>query len=103
MQAVKKLWQEASGMLLEEVIEDYQSVGLRHVLCTDISRDGTLAGSNVDLYREICVQYPDIQFQSSGGIGSLALKNTGVAGVIVGRALLEGKFNVAEAIECWSL
>lgn len=100
-------WQEASGVLLEEVIEGYQSVGLRHVLCTDISRDGTLAGSNVDLYREICAQYPDIQFQSSGGIGSLAdieaLKNTGVAGVIVGRALLEGKFNVAEAIECWSL
>lgn len=100
-------WQEASGVLLEEVIEDYQSVGLRHVLCTDISRDGTLAGSNVDLYREICAQYPDIQFQSSGGIGSLAdieaLKNTGVAGVIVGCALLEGKFNVAEAIECWSL
>lgn len=98
-------WQEASGVLLEEVIEDYQSVGLRHVLCTDISRDGTLAGSNIDLYREICVQYPDIQFQSSGGIGSLAdieaLKNTGVAGVIVGRALLEGKFNVAEAIGCW--
>ena len=100
-------WQEASGVLLEEVIEDYQSVGLRHVLCTDISRDGTLAGSNVDLYREICAQYPDIQFQSSGGIGSLAdievLKNTGVAGVIVGRALLEGKFNVAKAIEYWSL
>ncbi len=100
-------WQEASGVLLEEVIEDYQSVGLRHVLCNDISRDGTLAGSNIDLYREICAQYPDIQFQSSGGIGSLAdieaLKNTGVAGVIVGRALLEGKFNVAEAIECWSL
>ena len=100
-------WQETSGVLLEEVIEDYQSVGLRHVLCTDISLDGTLAGSNVDLYREICAQYPDIQFQSSGGIGSLAdieaLKNTGVAGVIVGRALLEGKFNVAEAIECWSL
>ena len=98
-------WQEASGVLLEEVIEDYQSIDLCHVLCTDISRDGTLAGSNVDLYREICAQYPDIQFQSSGGIGSLAdieaLKNTGVAGVIVGRALLEGKFNVAEAIKCW--
>ncbi|HHW7579474.1 1-(5-phosphoribosyl)-5-[(5-phosphoribosylamino)methylideneamino]imidazole-4-carboxamide isomerase [Mannheimia glucosida] len=98
-------WQEASGVSLEELIEDYQTVGLKHVLCTDISRDGTLAGSNVDLYREICTKYPEIQFQSSGGIGSLAdiaaLKGTGVAGVIVGRALLEGKFNVAEAIECW--
>ncbi|VEI48880.1 1-(5-phosphoribosyl)-5-[(5-phosphoribosylamino)methylideneamino] imidazole-4-carboxamide isomerase [Actinobacillus equuli] len=81
-------------MSLEELIEDYQAVGLQHVLCTDISRDGTLAGSNVDLYREICAKYPEIQFQSSGGIGSLddikALKGTGVAGVIVGRALLEG-------------
>lgn len=98
-------WQEASGVLLEELIEDFQTVGLQHVLCTDISRDGTLAGSNVDLYREICAKYPDILFQSSGGIGSLAdieaLKGTGVAGVIVGRALLEGKFTVSEAIECW--
>ena len=98
-------WQEASGVSLEELIDDFQSVGLQHVLCTDISRDGTLAGSNVDLYKEICAKYPDVNFQSSGGIGSLAdiqaLKGTGVAGVIVGRALLEGKFNVAEAIECW--
>ncbi|QIW15044.1 1-(5-phosphoribosyl)-5-[(5-phosphoribosylamino)methylideneamino]imidazole-4-carboxamide isomerase [Pasteurellaceae bacterium RH1A] len=98
-------WQEASGVSLEALIEDYQTVGLAHVLCTDISRDGTLAGSNVELYREICAKYPDIHFQSSGGIGSLAdieaLKGTGVAGVIVGRALLEGKFTVAEAIQCW--
>ncbi|WP_439256567.1 1-(5-phosphoribosyl)-5-[(5-phosphoribosylamino)methylideneamino]imidazole-4-carboxamide isomerase [Lonepinella sp. BR2271] len=98
-------WQEASGVSLEALIEDYQSVGLQHVLCTDISRDGTLAGSNVDLYHEICAKYPAIHFQSSGGIGALsdiqALKGTGVAGVIVGRALLEGKFNVAEAIACW--
>ena len=70
-----------------------------------VSLLGTLAGSNVQLYREVCAKFPDVQFQSSGGIGSLAdieaLKGTGVAGVIVGRALLEGKFNVAEAIECW--
>ncbi|MCX2961777.1 1-(5-phosphoribosyl)-5-[(5-phosphoribosylamino)methylideneamino]imidazole-4-carboxamide isomerase [Rodentibacter caecimuris] len=98
-------WQEASGVSLEELIEEYQAVGLQHVLCTDISRDGTLAGSNVSLYREICAAFPEVQFQSSGGIGSLAdiaaLKGTGVAGVIVGRALLEGKFNVEEAIKCW--
>ncbi|PVX42869.1 1-(5-phosphoribosyl)-5-[(5-phosphoribosylamino)methylideneamino] imidazole-4-carboxamide isomerase [Pasteurella langaaensis DSM 22999] len=98
-------WQEASGVSLEALIEDYQSVGLQHVLCTDISRDGTLAGSNVALYQEICQAFPNVQFQSSGGIGSLAdieaLKGTGVAGVIVGRALLEGKFTVTEAIECW--
>lgn len=98
-------WQEAAGVTLEQVIEDYQSVGLKHVLCTDISRDGTLAGSNVELYQEITAQYPEIAFQSSGGIGSLediaALRDSGIRGVIVGRALLEGKFTVTEAIACW--
>ena len=98
-------WQEAGGVTLEQVIEDYKSVGLKHVLCTDISRDGTLTGSNVALYQEITARYPQIAFQSSGGIGSLAdiaaLRNTGVQGVIVGRALLEGKFTVTEAISCW--
>ncbi|MFC0308972.1 1-(5-phosphoribosyl)-5-[(5-phosphoribosylamino)methylideneamino]imidazole-4-carboxamide isomerase [Gallibacterium trehalosifermentans] len=98
-------WQETSDLTLEAVIDDFQQVGLQHVLCTDISRDGTLQGSNVALYREICANFPQVQFQSSGGIGTLAdieaLKGTGVAGVIVGRALLEGKFNVEEAIKCW--
>ena len=98
-------WQEDSGVSLEELIETYQPVGLKHVLCTDISRDGTLAGSNVSLYEEVCARYPQIAFQSSGGIGGLqdiaALRCTGVRGVIVGRALLEGKFNVTEAIQCW--
>ncbi|OBX05515.1 1-(5-phosphoribosyl)-5-[(5-phosphoribosylamino)methylideneamino] imidazole-4-carboxamide isomerase [Gallibacterium salpingitidis] len=98
-------WQETSELTLEQAIEDFAQVGLQHVLCTDISKDGTLSGSNVALYQEICAKYPRIQFQSSGGIGSLAdiaaLKGAGVAGVIVGRALLEGKFTVAEAIECW--
>ncbi|MCV6606172.1 MAG: HisA/HisF-related TIM barrel protein, partial [Porticoccaceae bacterium] len=98
-------WQEDSLETLESLIRFYQPLGLRHVLCTDISRDGTLAGSNVDLYREVCAQYPDIAWQSSGGIGSLddiaALRGTGVSGVIVGRALLEGKFTTEEAIACW--
>ncbi|BDH45256.1 1-(5-phosphoribosyl)-5-[(5-phosphoribosylamino) methylideneamino] imidazole-4-carboxamide isomerase [Salmonella enterica subsp. enterica serovar Choleraesuis] len=98
-------WQENSGISLEELVDDYLTVGLAHVLCTDISRDGTLAGSNVSLYREICARYPQVAFQSSGGIGSLddinALRGSGVKGVIVGRALLEGKFNVEEAIACW--
>ena len=92
-------------MTLEEVIGWYQPVGLKHVLCTDISRDGTLSGSNVALYQEVSAAFPTIAFQSSGGIGSLAdiaaLRGSGAQGVIVGRALLEGKFTVAEAITCW--
>lgn len=98
-------WQENSSQTLENIVERYQSVGLKHVLCTDISRDGTLAGSNVELYCELTQRYPDIAFQASGGIGNLediaALRTSGVKGVIVGRALLDGKFNVEEAISCW--
>ena len=86
-------------------METYLPVGLKHVLCTDISRDGTLAGSNVSLYEEVCARYPQVAFQCSGGIGDTndvaALRGTGVRGVIVGRALLEGKFTVKEAIACW--
>lgn len=98
-------WQENSNLSLEQAIEMYQPYGLKHVLCTDISKDGTLTGSNIALYQEISQKYPDVALQASGGIGSLddiaAIPASGAAGVIVGRALLEGKFTVAEAIECW--
>ncbi|PSW45510.1 1-(5-phosphoribosyl)-5-[(5-phosphoribosylamino)methylideneamino]imidazole-4-carboxamide isomerase [Photobacterium leiognathi] len=99
-------WQEDSGVTIEALLDDFLKVGLKHVLCTDISRDGTLAGSNVELYIDLCRQYPQVQFQSSGGIGSLddiaALKGSGVAGVIVGRALLDGKFTAEQAFACWN-
>ena len=89
----------------EQVVEQFLPYGLKHVLCTDISRDGTLAGSNVALYQAISRRYPQVAFQASGGIGNLddiaQLRGSGVAGVIVGRALLEGKFSVEEAIACW--
>ena len=98
-------WQEDSGVTLEQIVDAFLPYGLKHVLCTDISRDGTLSGSNVSLYQEVCARYPQVAFQSSGGIGSLediaALRGSGVQGVIVGRALLEGKFTVKEAITCW--
>jgi phosphoribosylformimino-5-aminoimidazole carboxamide ribotide isomerase len=98
-------WQENSSSTLEEIVELFLPLGLKHVLCTDISRDGTLAGSNVELYREVTARFPQVAFQASGGIGSLQdianLRDSGVKGVIVGRALLDGKFNVTEAISCW--
>lgn len=98
-------WQKNSAITIEQVIGRFLPCGLKHVLCTDISRDGTLGGANVALYQQLCSQYPQIAFQSSGGIGSLAdiaaLRDSGVRGVIVGRALLENKFTVTEAITCW--
>ena len=98
-------WQEDSGGTLAGLLADYLPVGLKHVLCTDISRDGTLQGSNVALYRDLAAQFPQINWQASGGIGGIAvieaLKGSGVGGVILGRSLLEGKFTVKEAIACW--
>ncbi|OBT13909.1 1-(5-phosphoribosyl)-5-[(5-phosphoribosylamino)methylideneamino]imidazole-4-carboxamide isomerase [Vibrio sp. UCD-FRSSP16_10] len=98
-------WQEDSGVTIEALLDDFLTVGLKHVLCTDISKDGTLTGSNVELYVDLCQLYPQVHFQSSGGIGSLsdieALKGSGVRGVIVGRALLDGKFTAEQAFASW--
>ena len=81
-------WQEESALSLEQVIEEYRKYGLIHVLCTDISKDGTMQGSNVSLYRRVCGEFPSIKFQASGGIGSLkdieSLKGSGVSGIILG-------------------
>ncbi|WDE13645.1 1-(5-phosphoribosyl)-5-[(5-phosphoribosylamino)methylideneamino]imidazole-4-carboxamide isomerase [Thalassomonas haliotis] len=98
-------WIKDSGITLEPLLDGYLNAGIKHVLCTDISKDGTLSGSNLDLYSELCHNYPAIKWQASGGIGSLedikALIPTGVSGVILGRSLLEGKFTLEEAIACW--
>jgi len=98
-------WQEDSGQTIESLLDIYLKVGLKHVLCTDISKDGTLTGSNVDLYKEMAVAFPSVAWQASGGIGSLDdiadVARSGAQGMIVGRALLEGKFTVEEAINRW--
>ena len=97
-------WQKISGRTLFEVIDEYGAAYLRHLLCTDVARDGLLAGPNVALYREIHARYPKLAVQASGGVASLAdlmaLKETGVAGAVVGKALYEGKFTLAEALQC---
>lgn len=98
-------WQENSGVQLDDLLAQFTSVGVAHVLCTDISRDGTLAGANEQLYKDVVQQFPSVSWQASGGIGSLddiqRLKPTQVQNVILGRALLEGKFTLEEAIKLW--
>jgi phosphoribosylformimino-5-aminoimidazole carboxamide ribotide isomerase len=90
----KHMWQ-----LLDELVEG----GLKHLLCTDISRDGALSGPNLDLYSAVTQRYPDLQLQASGGVSSLddlqQLKPTRASGVITGKALLEKRFSVLEALE----
>lgn len=93
-------WTRASTTSLYECIDDFLSVGLKHVLCTDVSRDGAMAGPNLDLYAGIIDRYPDLQLQASGGVRSIAdmeaLRSLGVPAAITGRALLDGKITPAE-------
>lgn len=93
-----------TGMPLEAAIALYADVGLRHVLCTDISRDGVLSGYNLALYRHLSERWPMLQVQASGGVSALsdvqAVAELGVSGAILGRALLEGRFSLQEALAC---
>jgi phosphoribosylformimino-5-aminoimidazole carboxamide ribotide isomerase len=97
-------WTSISTDSLDSIIADYQQQGLRHVLCTDIARDGLLGGYNLDLYRHLHEQWPSLQIQASGGVSSLqdirSAKSLDIAGAILGRALLEGKFSLQEALAC---
>lgn len=93
-------WQRTSAMSLWQLLERYARVGFKHVLCTDIARDGALTGPNCDLYADAVRRFPDIQWQASGGVANgrdlYALRDCGVAAVISGKALLENKISVEE-------
>jgi phosphoribosylformimino-5-aminoimidazole carboxamide ribotide isomerase len=95
-------WQKDSGKTLFDVIDEYGAAYLRHLLCTDVARDGLLGGPNLDLYRELKQRHPKLRIQASGGVASLddvrALRSAAVDGVIVGRALYEGKFALEQAL-----
>ena len=97
-------WTEDSCVQLNALAAHYTRAGARHVLCTDIARDGTLDGFNLDLYRDLSGFAPDFEIQASGGACSLddvrKVRAAGVRGVILGRALLERKFTLKEALKC---
>jgi len=93
-------WRCATAQSLWDAIEPFAPAGLRHVLCTDIARDGALTGPNVALYAEAQRRFPHIQWQASGGIARgadlAALAATGVAAAISGKALLEERISIEE-------
>lgn len=97
-------WTEMETRTLDELAPWYAEHGATHLLCTDIDRDGMLAGFNLDLYRHLADTVPTLAVQASGGVRSLddirAARDAGARGVILGRALLEGRFTVEEAIAC---
>lgn len=94
-------WTEASGLALFDLLKRYADAGLRHLLCTDIARDGMLGGLNLDLYREIATRFPEVAVQASGGVATLddviGARAAGAGGAILGKALLDGRFTLAEA------
>jgi phosphoribosylformimino-5-aminoimidazole carboxamide ribotide isomerase len=93
-------WTRASTLTLAAAIERFSAAGLRHVLCTDIDRDGALSGPNVELYRDCVTRWPGISFQASGGVRDVAdltaLAAAGVAATVSGKALLEGRLKPEE-------
>jgi phosphoribosylformimino-5-aminoimidazole carboxamide ribotide isomerase len=94
-------WTADEASTLDDLLPWYEAAGARHLLCTDIDRDGTMSGPNVALYRHLGTLAPTLAVQASGGVRSLddvaALALQGTAGVILGRALLEGAFTLGDA------
>lgn len=97
-------WQDREPLTLEQCLERLVSDGFRSFLCTDVGRDGKLAGPNFALYRHLQRLYPDIEVQASGGVSSLSdikeLKQMGLRSAIVGKALYENKFTLKECLQC---
>jgi len=97
-------WQKVSNLSAEKVLTEFVTMGLDQVLCTDISRDGTLTEPNFELYARFKKHFPTVTFLASGGITSVdqivKLKASNVGGAIIGRALYEGHIDLKEALRC---
>ena len=93
-------WKEDSSEELLPFLEKYISAGVRNVLCTEISKDGTLAGPATDLYRKVMEQYPHLHLIASGGVSCNAdihrLHENGIPAVVFGKAYYEGKIDIKE-------
>jgi len=88
-------WQHDSTINIVTFLRDYIQRGIEHVTCTDISTDGMLSGPNIELYKKILLSFPQLNLIASGGVSSMEdlheLQTIGVDGVIVGKAIYEGK------------
>ena len=93
-------WKEDSSEDLLPFLRKYVDAGVKNVLCTEISKDGTLAGPAVDLYRRIMEVYPELHLIASGGVSSKedieALDAAGIPAVVFGKAIYEGRIDLRE-------
>jgi phosphoribosylformimino-5-aminoimidazole carboxamide ribotide isomerase len=93
-------WQEATSRYVTEFIRDYHLKGVSYVICTDVAKDGLLQGPSLGLYEEIIASAPRVKLIASGGVSSLEdlyqLRDSGLHGVIVGKAIYENKISLKE-------
>ncbi len=93
-------WTEQSVMNIDALMEKYLPLGITEVICTDISKDGKLEGLNFDLYAEIMEKNPSLQLIASGGVAGMndveKCAEQKLAGVIIGKAIYEGKISLKE-------
>ena len=95
-------WKEDSTEDLLPFLRKYIDAGVRNVLCTEISKDGTLSGPAIDLYKEMMDAYPELHLIASGGVSSIddikALDAAGIPAVVFGKAIYEGKVDLRELV-----
>lgn len=95
-------WKEDSDECLTDFLRTYVDHGIKNVLCTEISKDGTLAGPAVELYKDIMKAYPDMHLIASGGVSStediLQLDKDNIPAVVFGKAYYEGRIDVARLL-----
>lgn len=95
-------WKEDSDEDLLPFLKKYVDAGVRNVLCTEISKDGTLAGPAIDLYKRVMDAYPELHLIASGGVSSkediLALDAAGIPAVVFGKAIYEGRIDLKELV-----
>lgn len=97
-----KGWLETANITLAQFMSDMQQLGLRNIICTDISKDGAMEGTNLELYKELSEKY-NISITASGGVSSLddvkALCALNLYGAIIGKAYYIGAIDLKEALE----
>ena len=93
-------WLENSAISVFDLVADYLKKGIQYVTCTDISVDGMLQGPNIGLYRKLLEAFPSIKLIASGGVSGMEdleqLRNINVNGVIIGKAIYEGRIKLGE-------
>jgi phosphoribosylformimino-5-aminoimidazole carboxamide ribotide isomerase len=93
-------WKEDSTEDLLPFLRRYVNAGVRNVLCTEISKDGTLQGPAIELYQRVMKEYPELHLIASGGVSSIedikSLDAAGIPAVVFGKAIYEGKINLQE-------